>query len=76
MKGVQYMSDYEIPLAIGVLKGISWVSSYYNTGLLLFNIVSSNYKVDITEPHLCSKYTKITLDHDIPGAIGVLIGIS
>ncbi len=30
----------------------------------------------ITEPHLCSKYTKITLDHDIPGAIGVLIGIS
>jgi len=35
MKGIEYMSDHEIPLAIGLLKGISWVSSYYNTGLLL-----------------------------------------
>ena len=43
MKGIEYMSDHEIPLAIGLLKGISWVSSYYNSGLLLFNRVSSNY---------------------------------
>jgi hypothetical protein len=30
-------------LAIGLLKGISWLSSHYNSGLLLFNTVSSNY---------------------------------
>jgi hypothetical protein len=33
MKGIQYMSDHEIPLAIGLLKGISWVPSYYNTDI-------------------------------------------
>jgi hypothetical protein len=43
MKGTSYMSNHEIPLAIGLLKGISWVSSYDNSGLLLFNTVSSNY---------------------------------
>jgi hypothetical protein len=37
------MSDHEIPLAIDVLKGISCVSSHYNTGLLLITRVSSNY---------------------------------
>jgi len=37
------MSDHEIPLAIGLLKGISWVRTYYNSGALLFNRVSSNY---------------------------------
>jgi len=42
------MSDPEIPLAIGLLKGISWVSSYYNTGLLLFNDMYTNYWRSIT----------------------------
>jgi hypothetical protein len=36
MRDMSHISDHEIPLAIGVLKGISWVSSYYNSGLLLF----------------------------------------
>ncbi len=31
------ISDHEIPLAIGLLKGISWVLSYHKSGLLLFN---------------------------------------
>jgi len=35
-------------LAIGLLKGISWVSSQYNSGLLLFNRVSSIYLAVIT----------------------------
>jgi hypothetical protein len=30
-------------LAIGLLKGISWVSSHYNSCLLLFKLFSSNY---------------------------------
>jgi hypothetical protein len=37
------MSDHEIPLAKDLLKVISCVSSHDNTGLLLFNRVSSNY---------------------------------
>jgi hypothetical protein len=37
------MPDHEISLAIGVLKGISCLSSHDNTGLLLFTRVSSNY---------------------------------
>jgi len=37
------MSDHEIPLAIGLLKCISCVLLHYNTGLLLFNRISSNY---------------------------------
>jgi hypothetical protein len=36
------MSDHEIPLALGLLKGISCVLLHYNTGLLLFNRISSN----------------------------------
>jgi len=48
MRDMSHISDHEIPLAIGVLKGISWVSSYYNSGLLLFNRVSSNYCAVIT----------------------------
>jgi hypothetical protein len=39
------ISAHEIPLAIGLLKGISWISSYQKSGLLLFNYVWSNYKV-------------------------------
>jgi hypothetical protein len=42
------MSDHEIPLAIGLLKGISCVSSLYNSGLLLFTTLSSNYCTVIT----------------------------
>jgi len=30
MKGIQHISDHEMPLAIGLLKGISWVSLVYN----------------------------------------------
>jgi hypothetical protein len=48
MKGILYISDHEIPLAIGLLRGKSWVWPYYNTGLLLFNRVSSNYCTVIT----------------------------
>jgi len=29
-------------LAIGLLKGITWVSTHYKSGLLLVNRVSSN----------------------------------
>jgi hypothetical protein len=42
------ISDHEIPLAIGMLKGISWVLSHYKSGLLLFDRVSSNYQAEIT----------------------------
>jgi hypothetical protein len=42
------MSDHEIPMAVGVLKGISWVSSHYNSGLLLINEMTSNYCTVIT----------------------------
>ena len=42
------MSNHEIPLAIGLLKGTSWVSSHYNLGLLLINEMSSNYETAIT----------------------------
>jgi hypothetical protein len=46
--GTKYISDHEIPLAIGLLKGISWVSLHYNLGLLLINEMSSNYETLIT----------------------------
>jgi uncharacterized membrane protein len=36
-------TDHEIPLALYLLKGISCVLSYKNTGLLLFNDMSTNY---------------------------------
>ena len=48
MKGIRNISDHEIPLAIGLLKGISCVSSHCNTALLLFNRMSSNYWTIIT----------------------------
>jgi hypothetical protein len=48
IQGTSYISDHEIPLAIGLQKGISWVSPQYNSGLLLFNRVSSNYWAVIT----------------------------
>jgi hypothetical protein len=35
-------------MAAGVLKGISWVSSHYNSGLLLINDMTSNYWTVIT----------------------------
>jgi len=35
-------------MAAGVLKGISWVYSHYNTGLLLINDMTSNYWTVIT----------------------------
>jgi hypothetical protein len=43
IKCTKLISDHEIPLAICLLKGISCVSTHYNTGLLLFNSMSSNY---------------------------------
>jgi hypothetical protein len=39
---VKLTPDHEIPLAIGLLKGISWVSSHYNSGSMLINEMSSN----------------------------------
>ena len=54
------MSDHEIPLAIGLLKGISWVSSYYNSGLLLFNDMFTNYWSSITgEKKVSLSYTSL-----------------
>jgi len=35
-------------MAARVLKGISWVSSHYNTGLLLINDMTSKYWTVIT----------------------------
>jgi hypothetical protein len=35
-------------MAVGVLKAISWVSSHYNSGLLLINEMSSNHWTVIT----------------------------
>jgi hypothetical protein len=62
----KFTPDHEIPLTIGLLKGISWVSTHYKSGLLLVNRVSSNYKAVITgekiQPVLvvnnCYKYIK------------------
>jgi hypothetical protein len=39
------ISNHEVPLAICLLKGISCVSTHYNTGLLLFYSMSNNYWV-------------------------------
>jgi hypothetical protein len=47
-KYTTFTPDHAIPLAIGLLKGISGVLSHYNTGLLLFNRMSSNYWAVIT----------------------------
>jgi hypothetical protein len=81
-------SDHEIPLAIVVLKGISCVSSQWNTGLLLFNDMFTNYWSSIsgekkikpflhfTNCYQCSNWPKLTLDHEIPLAIVLLKGIS
>jgi hypothetical protein len=80
------MSDHEIPLAIGLLEGISCVLLHYNTGLLLFNRISSNYWAVIPGEKIqvfllinkCKKYIKGILfisDHEIPLAIGLLKGI-
>jgi hypothetical protein len=56
------ISDHEIPLAIGLLKGISWVSSHHKSGLLLFNRVSSNYEAVITGE---KKYSPFQLGYTI-----------
>jgi len=37
------ISSHEIPLAICLLKGISCVSTHYNTGLLLFYSMLNTY---------------------------------
>jgi hypothetical protein len=59
------MSDHEIPLAIGLLKGISWVRTYYNSGALLFNRVSSNYWAVIPgekiQPVLVVNYVNVSI---------------
>ena len=43
IKCIKPMSDHEIPLAICLLKGISCVSTHYNTVSLLCSSMSSNY---------------------------------
>jgi hypothetical protein len=80
--------DHEKPLAIVLLKGISCVSTHYNTGLLLFNDMFTNYWSSISgekkiQPFLhftycyqCSNWPKLTPDHEIPLAIVLLKGIS
>ncbi len=57
------MSDNEIPLAIGLLKGMSCVSSYYNSCLLLFYTLSSNYwAVSTGEKNTDSFCSKLILE--------------
>jgi hypothetical protein len=80
--------DHEIPLAIGLLKGISCNCAHYNTGLLLFNDMLTNYWssnsgekknqpfLHFTNCYQCSNWPKLTSDHEIPLAIGLLKGIS
>jgi len=51
------MSDHEIPLAIGLLKGISWVSSYFHSGLLLLTECQV-----ITRLQVLAKYIQPALD--------------
>jgi len=59
----KFTPDHEIPLAIGLLKGISWVSTHYKSGLLLVNILlGCNYWRKNLQPVLvvnnCYKYIK------------------
>ena len=80
-------SNHEIPLAICLLNGISWVWTWYSTGLWLFNDMVTNYWISISDEKIqpflylinwyqCSKYKKLTPDHEIPLAIGLVKGIS
>jgi hypothetical protein len=56
------MPDHEIPLAIVLLKGISCVSTHYNTGLLLFNDMFTNYWSSISgEKKISLSYTSLTV---------------
>jgi len=50
-------SDHEIPLAICLLKGISWVWTWYSTGLLLFNDMVTNYWISISGKKNSLSYT-------------------
>jgi hypothetical protein len=43
IKGILFISDHEISLALGLLKGISCVLSHYNTCLLLFIDMVTNF---------------------------------
>jgi hypothetical protein len=55
IKCTKLISDHEIPLAICLLKGISCVSTYYNTVLLLFYSMSNNYwAVSSSEKNIAS----------------------
>jgi hypothetical protein len=80
-------SDHEIPLAVCILKGISGVCTWYSTGLLLINDMTSDYWARITgektQPLLvvtycyqCSNWPKLTPGHEIPLAICLRKGIS
>jgi len=40
---IKPISNHDIPLAISLLKGISCVSTHYNTVFFLFYSMSSNY---------------------------------
>jgi hypothetical protein len=54
------ISHHEIPLAIGLLKGISCVSAHYNTGLLSLNDMLTNYWSSITgEKKISLSYTSL-----------------
>jgi hypothetical protein len=54
------MPDHEIPLAIVLLTGISCVSTHYNTGLLLFNDMFTNYWSSIScEKKISLSYTSL-----------------
>jgi hypothetical protein len=56
------ISDLSIPLAIGLLKGISCVSTHLNTGLLLFTDMLSNYWRSITgEKKVSLSYTSLII---------------
>jgi len=54
------ISHHEIPLAIGLLKGISCVSAHYNTGLLSLKDMLTNYWSSITgEKKISLSYTSL-----------------
>jgi hypothetical protein len=85
----KFTPDHEIPLAIGLLKGISWVSTHYKSYLLLYINMTCIQITGVilvakkllpmfhdSVSYQCSSYTKLTPDHEIPLAVGLLKGIS
>ena len=87
IKCIKIISNHDKPLVISLLKGFACVSTHYNTGLLLFNSMSSNYwavftgKKNTAFPLVenCYKYIKcikLISNHEIPLAICLLKGIS